>query len=240
MNVLCILAIYNEIDFLPYKVQWAEDNEFDIYVIDNYSTDFSYEWLKDHNIPCHRIDSNNSFDLRILHPDIVKTIDRIKPDWVVRNDADMFVFADGRLKNIIKKADQSNYNVIGFPMIDICNTGEKWANPFRTFFWYRHAINSIGWIYKWSPNIKYTADIIQIPGRREMFPPGVIMNYGRTKTKQERQELLRRRQRAWKNGLNPTSGRHYLREKKKNWKWHRSELKDIRKSEYWKYLKNYQ
>lgn len=237
MNILCILTVYNEIDFLPYKVQWIKNNGFDIYIIDNYSTDSSYEWLKNHDISCHQIDSNKSFDLRILHPDVIKTTDKIKPDWVVRNDADMFVFADEGLRNVIEKADKKGFNLIEFPMIDLCNMGEKWNNPFKTFFWYRHARDSVGFIYKWSPNLKYNADVVQVPNKKVLRPKGIIMNYGRTKTKQERQELLKRRQRAWHNGLNLTSGRHYLREKKINWNWDRSELKDIRKSEYWKYIK---
>ena len=237
MNVLCIITIYNEIDFLPYKINWAVKNGFDIYVIDNYSTDGSFEWLRSHNIDCHQIDTNGSFDLRILHPEVIKTTDKLKPDWVVRNDADMFVFADKPISHLCMDAEEQDKNIIVFPMIDICRIGE--AKLFENY-WYRHARDSIGFIYKWSPGITYTADVVNVPNRNEMKVPGIIMNYGRTKSKEERKELLRRRQKAWKNGLNHTSGRHYLREKKKNWKWTKDELNDIRKSQYWKYLKDYE
>lgn len=239
MNVLCILTIYNEIQFLPYKIQWAKDNGLDIYVIDNYSTDSSYEWLKHHNISCHKIDTQDSFDLRILQKEIVDTVDKIKPDWVIYNGADLFIFANETIKILCEKAEKTGYNMIGFPMIDMCNTGEKDGNPFKTYFYYRHSRDLISFIYKWQSGIKYKADIISIPEKRIMLPAGIMINYGRIKSVEQRKELLKRRQKAWDNGFDRISGRHYLREQAKGWKWDRSELKDIRKSKYWKYLKIY-
>ncbi len=235
MNILCIITIYNEIEFLPQKIKWCGKNGFDLYVIDNYSTDGSYEWLKSHNIDCHRINTEGSFDLRILHPEVIKTTDGIKPDWVVRNDADMFVFAKKPLTHLCMDAEEHDKNIIVFPMIDICRIEEK--KIFENY-WYRHARDSVGFIYKWYPGLTYTADIVNVPDRKEMRPEGIIMNYGRTKSKRERKELLQRRQKAWKNGLNRTSGRHYLRERAKGFKWDKDELEDIRESKYWKYLKD--
>lgn len=240
LKALCILTIYNEIKFLPYKIAWARENGLDIYVIDNYSEDSSYEWLKYHNIPCHQIDTKDSFDLRILQNEIIKTTDWIKPDWIVYNGADLFIFANELIRDLCEKAENIGFNMIGFPMIDVCNTGEKGGHPFRTYFYYRHSRNLIAFIYKWELGIKYKADAVLMPGRKVLSPPGIMINYGRTKSKQERQILLERRQKAWDNGLDRTSGRHYLREQAKDWKWDISELKDLRNSEYWKYIKPYQ
>lgn len=236
-NILCILTIYNEIDFLEYKREWCRSNGMRLFVIDNYSTDFSYEWCLHHKVNVSRIDTKNSFDLRVLQKAIVKEVDRIEPDWVCYNGADLFIFAEKPINEICRDAEKKGYNSIGWPMVDICNTGEERGNPFRTYFWYRQARLMIEFVYKWQPGIKYSADSVKILDRKSYYPPGIMINYGRTKSVEKRKELLKRRQKAWDNGLDRTSGRHYLREQAKGWKWKRSELKDIRKSEYWKYIK---
>ena len=240
MRILCIMTIYNEIDFLPYKAEWCRRNGLDLYVIDNYSTDHSYGWLKSHGIDCHQVDTKEAFDLRILQKEIIKTTNRIKPDWVVYNGADLFIFAEKAISHLCMDAEEQGKNIIGFPLIDICNIGEERVNNILgRYFWYRDAIPMISFVYKWQPNIRYEADNVIFPGRKYLYPPGVMINYGRTKTKEQRKVLLKRREKAWKNGLAYTSGRHYLRESAKGFKWIKDELKDIRESQYWKYLKDY-
>ena len=240
LDVLCILTVYNEIEFLPYKVEWCRRHGMRLYVIDNYSSDFSYEWCKDHSVPCHRVDTGGAFHLDKLQDEIVRTVDRLQPDWVCYNGADLFIFTDTPIPDICKLAEGMGCNIIGWPMIGICYTGEERGNPFRTYFWYRHARDLIEFVYKWSPGIRYYADGVKIPQKRGFSPPGVMINYGRTKTVDQRKNLLKRRQKAWKQGLDPTSGRHYLREKAKGWKWDKKELKDLRNSEFWKYVEDYQ
>ena len=210
-----------------------------LYVIDNYSTDFGFEWCKHHGIQCHRVDTDGAFDLRILQREIIKTTDRLQPDWVCYNGADLFIFTDEPIVGLCEKAEQMGCNIIGWPMIDICDTGETKGPYFRTYFHYRHARDLIEFVYKWQPGIRYTADVVKIPSKRGLSPPGVMINYGRIKSVERRKTLLERRRKAWDNGLDKTSGRHYLREQAKGWKWDKSELKDIRNSEHWKYLKDY-
>jgi hypothetical protein len=230
------MTIYNEIDFLPYKLEWCRRNGLDIYVIDNYSTDSSYQWLKDHNIDCHQVDTRESFDLRILQREIVKTTNKIKPDWAIYNTPDLFIFAEKAISHLCMDAEEQGKNIIGFPMIDMCRIGE--AKLFENY-WYRPARDMIEFVYKWSPGIRYAADLVKIPNRQSYWPKGIMINYGRTKTPEQRKEYLKRRRLAWKRGLDKTSGRHYLREEAKGYKWTKDELNDIRESIYWKYLKNY-
>ena len=239
MDILYITTIYNEIRFLPYKMEWCRRNNLNPYVIDNYSDDFSYEWLRDHKIRCHRIDTKGAFDLKALQREMVRTMNRLKPDWVVYLGVDLFIFCDLPIGDLCWNAQEMGCNVIGFPMIDICNTGEEPGNPFRTYFYYRHSRDLIEFVYKWSPQVRMDGDLVRMPQRRSLSPQGVMINYGRTKTPDERKKLLERRKLAWSRGLNKKYGRHYLREQKKNWTWTKEELKDIRNSEYWKYLKNY-
>ena len=210
-----------------------------LYVIDNYSDDFSYEWCRDHKIPCHRVDTGGAFDLRVLQREIIKTTDLLKPDWVCYNGADLFIFTDEPIVDLCSKAELMGCNIMGWPMIDICNTGEETGPYFRTYFYYRHARDLIEFVYKWQPGIRYSADMVKLPDRRSLSPPGVMINYGRIKSRERREKLLERRKIAWQNGLDRTYGRHYLREQKKDFKWSKDELRDIRNSEYWKYLKDY-
>ena len=95
-------------------------------------------------------------------------------------------------------------------------------------------------VYKWELGIKYGGDTVIIPNRNVYYPPSVMINYGKTKSPEKRKELLKRRKLAWERGLSPSSGVHYLEEEKRGFKqWDKEELKDIRKSEYWDYIKDY-
>lgn len=237
MRVLCIMTIYNEINFLPYKVEWCRRNGLDLYVIDNYSTDYSYGWLKSHNIPCHQINTKDAFDLRILQREIIKTTNIIKPDWVVYNGADLFIFAEKSIAHLCMDAEEQSKNIIGFPMIDAIRIGDV-VSIYNNYY-YKHSRDNIEFIYKWSPTIRYSADLVKIQDRKSYRPKGIMINYGRTKSIEKRKELLQRRKLAWIRGLDKRSGRHYLREEAKGYKWDKDELSDIRESDWWKYLKDY-
>ena len=90
MRTLCILTIYNEIKFLPYKLQYCIDNNLDLYVIDNMSNDGSWEWLQENNIKSHRFDTDGMFYLKALQKEMVKTVHKEKPDWAIYNGCDLF------------------------------------------------------------------------------------------------------------------------------------------------------
>ena len=244
MNVLCILTIYNEIDFLPYKVEWCRRNGLDLYVIDNYSSDSSYAWLKSHNIPCHQIDTKEAFDLRVLQEEIIKTTDSIRPDWVVYSGADLFIFAEKPIKQLCINAEKIGKNMIGFPLSDMCHTGEeRGMDVFNTFFYHKkpsRKMNIFNFIYKWEKGVTYIGDSIRMKSVKKVcYPSGIMINYGRTKSPDKRKELLKRRRLAWERGLCKGWGTHYLEEENRKFRqWDKEELEDIRKSEYWQYYES--
>lgn len=236
MKALCIMTIYNEIDFLPYQKEWCQRNEFDLYIIDNYSTDHSYEWLKNHNITCHQFDTRGAFDLRGLQKEIIRTTDHIKPDWVFYTGADTFIFADKPLAHICLDAEKQWKNIIGWPVLDMYRIGEEKTKKFENY-WYKLARPMIVLVYKWQPGLKMIATL---PHMHSYHPPGIMINYGRAKAADRRKELLKRRRLAWDRGLLKRGfGNHYLKEEAVGYTWDVNELKDIRKSQYWKYLKDY-
>ena len=79
MRVMCILTVWNEREYLPLKLEYCKQNKLEPYVIDNMSDDGSWEYLQDQGVKSHRVDTDGSFDLRILQDEIV---DRRRERWV--------------------------------------------------------------------------------------------------------------------------------------------------------------
>jgi len=114
--------------------------------------------------------------------------------------------------------------------------GKEKVKKFENY-WYKLARPMTGNVYKWQPGLKMIATL---PRMRPYHPPGVMINYGRAKSANRRKELLKRRQLAWdRRLLKKNFGSHYLKEEAIGYTWDVNELEDIRKSQYWKYLKNY-
>ena len=61
-----------------------------------------------------------------------------------------------------------------------------------------------------------------------------------SQTKEEREETLERRRKAWANGEPPGHGSHYLEGERNNWIWPIEDLTDIRETKYWKYVQKLQ
>ena len=234
--LLNVMTVFNERELLPFRKAYCEKEGISLYVIDNYSTDGTWEWLGENEIPSHRFDTGGAFHLDKLQAEIIYITDCVKPDWVLYSGCDLFTFCDFGLQALVNKLDGMLINIVEFPMIDVCRVPGEDGDPFQCNY-YRHSRDKIGFLYKWEPKVKYRADHVELTRRIPATGPGVMMNYGRTKTPQQRRELLKRRQKAWKEGLDRTSGRHYLREKQKGWTWDPKELNRLDNSEYWKYVK---
>ena len=231
--ILNILTAYNEIDFLPLKKKWCDLNGLELYVIDNMSNDGTWEWLQDNNIKSHRVDTNEAFDLRILQAEINKTIHKIRPSWVIYNGADLFPVTKGKLCDIIIKANSEKYNGISMPWAMFYNTGEMRSefNPFNTFF-YCGFERGVIMMAKFQHHTRISGDEMQIRTKNIKKIDGLIINYGHTKTKEDRDETYERRKLAWKRGMTKHWGVHYAAAKQRNWRWDRDKLTDIRKSKY--------
>lgn len=243
MDVLSILTIYNEIDYLSLKIKWCKNNNLNLYIIDNMSNDGSWEYLNDNNIPCHQIDTNDEFHLEKLQKEIIKTTHKLKPDWVVYNGADLFfqLKENISLYEYIKKVDEWGFNLIQSRWINFYNTGEqhKIFNPFQTYYYYKLVKDPISLIYKYDKNIAYFGDLVLLENPTVNKFNGITINMGNTKPKEQRFETFKRRQLAWENGMKNGHGMHYKEAVKLNCVWNiqKNNLLDIRKSEYKDYYK---
>lgn len=77
----------------------------------------------------------------------------------------------------------------------------------------------------------------QIDNKKIFEADGVVINYGNTKPAKEREDTYRRRKKAWDHGLDHNYGVHYLEGRMKHWRWDRSELVDIRTTDFGRYIK---
>ena len=237
MRVVCILTVWNEIDFLPLKVKYCRLNKLIPYFIDNESDDGTWEWLQRHKIRSHRMSTNGSFSLRALQAEIVTTLHRIKPDWVVYNGCDLFPVTLRPLHDELVDLDRRGFNSAWIDCIHLYNTGEERPrfDPFNTFF-YHGPVQRLKMIHKYNPYIAYHADDVSFPGQRIGWINGVMINYGQTKTKEERMRTLERRKKAWATGEPRAYGTHYLEGEKNNWVWDRRHLTDIRQGKWAKHV----
>lgn len=241
MRVLCILTVWNEINYLPLKLKYCEENKLEPYFIDNMSDDGTWEWLQKHNVPSHRIDTNGSFDLRRLQDEIVKTIHRLKPDWAIYNGCDLFPITLEPLADELKKLETNGYNTAWIECVNFFNTGEDRSgfNPFNTYFYYG-SVNRFKMIHKYNKVLRYLADDVSFPGQKAGVLNGIMVNYGNTKTKEERELTLKRRRKAWNEGEPRGHGTHYLEGERRGWIWNKNELTDVRNTKYYPYIQKLQ
>jgi hypothetical protein len=260
MRVLNILTVWNEIDLIPYQVEYCRKNGLEIYVIDNMSDDGTWEWLQEHNIPSHRIDTNGSFDLNALQREIETTTHKLSPDWLCYTGCDLFTLIKNPLIDEIKKANQLGYNKLAFKCYHIFNTGETLlGNIFDTYFmggafntqYFNNPSklppvnptpqNNIGLIIKYHPDFSLYGDDVNLPNPQTFSPPGILINYGYTKSAEKRNQTLARRQKAWSNNETPKGwGFHYRVGNECNWVFPKENLIDLRTTEYYPYIQKLQ
>tara|TARA_Y100000588_G_scaffold361921_1_gene423171 strand:+ start:1568 stop:2365 length:798 start_codon:yes stop_codon:yes gene_type:complete len=250
MNVLCILTAWNEMEYLPFKVEYCRQNELDLYVIDHMSDDGSWEWLQENDISSHRFDNGGIYDLSSLQGEILRTVHRLKPDWVIYNGCDLFPITLIPLAQYLENLDSQGFSGAQIDFINFFNTGEQPSNdPFSTYFYYAasalttklsdtpQSFKRLTMIHKYNPLVVYNGDDVFFPGIKVTEVEGVMVNYGGTKSVSQRNATLQRRQKAWHAGTTPIGhGIHYAYSKEKNWKWSKNELYDVRVSKYWPYI----
>lgn len=243
MKYLYITHIWNEIDYLPLKVKWCRENGLGIYILDNYSDDGSWEWMKQNKIACERIDTGGTFHLGILQKATDIAIRKIRPEWVIYLGMDSFAMIDNKLCDEITQASRKGFNIIQMTWANMLNTGEprNKFDPFNTYFSYAPISQKIRLIWKFHPQGRLFADEIIYPKSQKILNlKGIILNYGNVKPTNQRLETLNRRKLAWKRGLTSGWGTHYLTWVKINWTWDATKVPDIRKSGYYRYIQKLQ
>lgn len=241
IEMLNVIPVYNEIKLLPIHLRWCEANGISLYVIDNYSKDGTLDWLvenKDRLVGFHQVDTQETFDLRIIQKSIMKVVNDHKPTWFIYSSADLFYMTDNRLYAYLTDTQNEGFNAVSFRVINLNNTGETWEkyDPFNTYF-YGGVVQTATMIAMYKKGMTLFGDGLSIPDMKTVHAPGAVFNLGFTKSVEERNETYERRQRAWENGMRAKQGRHYAPAHARDWIWLKEELSDIRETKYAKYYR---
>jgi glycosyltransferase involved in cell wall biosynthesis len=243
MSVINIMCCYNEIEYLPKVIRFYQQQDIPVYVADNHSTDGSWEWLNDHGIPCEQFDTEGCFNLEAqqrLRRRIA--LRHAQMEWVIYGDADEYIATQLDLKEVLSFAAKHECNVIRMKSFNLFNTGEqRQADVTRTYFHYQERYRErqgIERIHRNLPQVAYQADAILLQNKKHLnVVQGNVLNYGSTKTAEQREDVYRRRVRAWEKGLVPrVHGSHYPENSARGWVWDRAELPDMRDHEDYSFI----
>ena len=231
MKILTIHTSYNELPLLQYKYEHCRQNGIDLYVIDNMSNDGTEEFLNEKNIPRSFVDTNNAFDLRPLLYAMDRKIHELKPDWFIYSGVDMFPEAPEGIRNMIEAADRQGFTQIQMKQYIFRYTGEhKPGNPFANYFYYNHA-PEMSLITKYDRSVVISPDRVTRENIVLKRDAGIFFEMHASKLPEERMETLRRREAAWKNGMNRGWGHHYPAEAKINFTYRSTQCLDIRRTQ---------
>jgi len=221
-KILWTFCTYNEIELLPYKIDYMAKNNIDTYIFDNMSTDGSWEWLRINNIPSSQFNSDGMFNL-VLNMNLVQNkIHELKPSWAILSGADIFYthLSYKNLREAIESIDRDGYNAInsGFRAFNFRFTesseeiSEKIRDPRLVYKYYTEDVVKDTCIAKYSPGLKISGDHFIVPGQKTYRNNNLIfLHYCfRHDAKQRKTEQYLRRKKAWDAGKTPVGwGRHY-------------------------------
>jgi len=210
MKILAIAFVYNELPYIEQAVKYYRAQGCDmLYVIDNGSTDGTWEWLQEQKIPSHRFNTQGAFHLSWLQEEMIKTIHKIKPDWFLWFAPDLFHSYLTTIREGIELLSSVGYNQIKSTCYSFKPTEEDiFSLPIQKAFRYAHVNNKVMLSSAYSGELTIEADRIIIPNPKPI-QTGVIFEYGSCKPVAVQEEKLKRREKAWEMGLIKSHGSHY-------------------------------
>jgi len=231
MRVLVAAFAFNEIKYIADWVRYYSGQGCELLVVDNYSTDGTYEWCGKHGVHTGRVDTNDAFNLLILQRSLTDHIHKLKPDWVVYSGIDLYQIFPGGIRDVISKAEAGGHNIIEVDHFEAFNTGEEVKVPLTMNHFYTRQHGRLRMIAKPTDGFKLIADNIIVTNPSVYHSDGVLINYGMCKPREEREVTFARRKRAWELGMHKGWGIHYVPAKKTDWVWEKKTLWDIRKNQ---------
>lgn len=242
MRTLMITFVYNELKYLPHVINYYKKNGCEIYIIDNMSNDGTYEWLVENNIPCHRIDTQEAFHVRVLEDDLIATVNRLKPDWVIFGSADLYHVTKLPISEYIEVIDARGYNQLTLPCISaIPISADELTSktPLSENFFNALYYQPLTMISKYGKDFYLDGDTLRVENPRPYISgEGVSINYGPCKPVEEQEVKRLRTQKAWEQGMNRGYSVHYEKAKKINWVYPADRSFDLKTSPYYEYIRS--
>lgn len=118
LSITCVICARNELDFLRSLVPYLLQQDINIVVIDNDSSDGTQDWLK--SIPVIQLRDlpyGGTFDLTAQLALKAEALSGLTSDWVIHQDADEILQGArtwGSLRTCIEEADEGGFNVLNF------------------------------------------------------------------------------------------------------------------------------
>lgn len=237
MKILVAAFAYNERPYISYMVDYYRSQGCDLVILDNYSTDGTYEWLVENGVRTGRVDTRDSFHLIKLQHALLKEFEEIKPDWIVYTGIDTYYYFSNTIREEIEKANKLGFTTIGVGHIEAYRTDEEFKMPFQnTYFYVLLAKERLSMIAKYLKPFRFNGDNLISSSIRVYHSDGFLINYGFCKTKEERKLTYTRRKKAWELGNPRGHGSHYKVAADRNWTWAKEEFIDIRTTPYYKMM----
>jgi hypothetical protein len=244
MKIILFQCLYNELALLPYKLQYAKEQEFDaVYSLDNMSSDGSWEYLQANGCPGERFNTQGIFSLAKLNAQYTAAVHKLKPDWAVIAGMDMFYYVRRHrtLRSFIELADAQGFNTIDFAHIfNFFYTGDEndHFDPRTQYFFYKDKVDlPIQLAFKYHADLEIDGERLAAPNRQILQHDELVtLHYWlRSDWRQRKEAELARRTLAWEKKMDLIYwGAHYksLVERQPD-TWPKSELKDIRDTWIW-------
>jgi glycosyltransferase involved in cell wall biosynthesis len=176
-----MLAVRDEADVLPYNLDWYAQAGFETVVVDNGSTDGSYELceraLADGRVVALERVETDRFELRTLLAALVRLATRRRPDYLMLADADeFFELADGGdLIAAMREDFAAGFNVIRLTNMEFHMTEQDdpdEPNPLERMRYYTCRRVRLARSYPCVPGL----DIVTKMGHSPLFPAGMERN----------------------------------------------------------------
>jgi len=136
MKVAAILTAYNEEDIIHYSINRLLEQRIHVYVIDNWSTDSTYDKLSafrsnPYFLGCERFPGEGpapSFNWNQLLDRVTAVSKTIYADWYIHHDVDeirVSPWPELNLREAIAYADQMGFNAIDHTVIEFFSIGNE-------------------------------------------------------------------------------------------------------------------
>ncbi|WP_378126965.1 glycosyltransferase [Cohnella boryungensis] len=138
IKVAAIVTAYNEEDIIYQAIKKLLDQQIQVYVVENWSTDSTYEIVNTfHTHPgflgCERFPANgpdSHFNWKKILDRVVEVTQGMDADWFIHNDADEIrqsPWPDKNLSEAIGYVDRMGYNAINHILIEFYPTDNAYS-----------------------------------------------------------------------------------------------------------------